>query len=89
LLMPAAGFAALLLGAAVSFLISQIRPTFSDTQVLREVTGLAVLGAVSMLADPDRQRNLRRGKIVFLGGIGALVGLFSAMTVWLMLARIA
>lgn len=89
LLMPAAGFAALLLGAAVSFLISQIRPTFSDTQVLREVTGLAVLGAVSMLADPDRLRNLRRGKIVFLGGIGALVGLFSAMTVWLMLARIA
>ncbi len=89
LLMPAAGFAALLLGAAVSFLISQIRPTFSDTQVLREVTGLAVLGAVSMLGDPDRLRNLRRGKIVFLGGIGALVGLFSAMTVWLMLARIA
>jgi hypothetical protein len=53
------------------------------------VTGLAVLGSVSMLADPDRMRNLRRGKIVFLGGIGALVGLFSAMTVWLMLARIA
>lgn len=89
LLMPGAGLAALLLGAAISFLISQIRPTFSDTQVLREVTGLAVLGSVSMLADPDRLRNLRRGKIVFLGGVGALVGLFSAMTVWLMLARMA
>jgi len=57
--------------------------------VLREVAGLAVLGSVSMLADPDRLRNLRRGKIVFRGGVGALVVLFSAMTVWLMLARMA
>jgi hypothetical protein len=89
LLMPAAGLAAMLFGAAVSFLISQIRPTFSDTQVLREVTGLAVLGAVSMLADADRQRNLRRGQIAFLGGVGALVGMFGAMTVWLLLAKVA
>jgi hypothetical protein len=57
---------------------------------LREVTGLAVLGAVSMISDPGSDaRNLRRGKIVFLGGVGALVGLFGAMTVWLMLARMA
>jgi polysaccharide chain length determinant protein (PEP-CTERM system associated) len=69
LLMPAAGLAALLMGAAISFLISQIRPTFSDTNVLRDVTGLAVLGAVSMIADPDRARNQRRGKIAFLGGV--------------------
>ena len=89
LLMPAAGLAALMMGAAISFLISQIRPTFSDTNVLRDVTGLAVLGAVSMIADPDRARNQRRSKIAFLGGVGALVGLFGAMTVWLMLARMA
>ena len=88
LLMPGAGVLALLLGAAVSFLISQIRPIFTDTQVLREVTGLAVLGAVSMIADPDRMRVQRRGRIVFLGGVGALVGLFGAMTVWLLLARV-
>jgi hypothetical protein len=36
--------------------------------VLRDVTGLAVLGAVSMIADPDRARNQRRGKIAFLVG---------------------
>ena len=87
LLMPGAGALALLLGAAISFLISQIRPTFSDTQVLRDVTGLAVLGTVSMIVDPDRLRIQRRERIVFLGGIGALVGLFGAMTVWLLLAR--
>lgn len=87
LLMPAAGLVALLFGTLVSFLMSQIRPVFADIQVLREVTGLAVLGAVSMIGDTDRQRNLRRGKMVFLGGVGALVGMFGAMTVWLLLAR--
>lgn len=89
LLMPAAGLAALLMGAAISFLISQIRPTFSDMNVLREVTGLAVLGSVSLLSDHDRMRSIRRGKIAFLGCMGALIGLFGAMTVWLMLARMA
>jgi len=87
LMMPGAGLAALLTGLVVSFLISQIRPVFTDIQVLREVTGLAVLGSVSMIADTDRLRNNRRGKMVFLGGVGALVGLFGAMTVWLLLAR--
>lgn len=89
LLMPAAGMAALLLGTAISFLISQVRPTFSDVNVLREVTGLAVLGSVSLLSDHDRMRSIRRGKIAFLGCLGALIGLFGAMTLWLMLARMA
>ncbi len=89
LLMPAAGMAALLLGTVISFLISQIRPTFSDVNVLREVTGLAVLGSVSLLSDQDRMRSIRRGKIAFLGCLGALIGLFGAMTLWLMLARMA
>ena len=89
LLMPAAGLAALLMGAVISFLTSQVRPTFSDMNVLREVTGLAVLGSVSLLSDQDRMRSIRRGKIAFLGCLGALIGLFGAMTVWLMLARMA
>jgi len=87
LMMPGAGLAALFFGAIVCFLISQVRPVFTDIHVLREVTGLAVLGAVSMIADSDRLRNQRRGKIVFLGGVGSLVGLFGAMTAWLLLAR--
>lgn len=89
LLMPGAGLAALLLGAVVSFMMSQIRPVFTDMQVLRDVTGLPVLGAVSMIADPERMGTQRRGRIVFLGGVGALVGLFGAMTVWLLLAKVA
>lgn len=89
LLMPAAGLLAVLIGAAISFLISQIRPTFSDINVLREVTGLAVLGAVSLLSNPDRIRSIRRGRVAFLGCLGALVSLFGAMTLRLILARMA
>lgn len=89
LLMPAGGIVALLLGAAVAFLMSQIRPTFADTHALRETTGLAVLGSVSRLADADWLHKQRRGKIAFLIGVAALVGLFTAMTVSLMLVRMA
>ncbi|MDD3352533.1 XrtA system polysaccharide chain length determinant [Zoogloea sp.] len=89
LLMPLAGLGALLIGAALAFLISQIRPVFSDPQVLRDVTGLAVLGSVSVTADPARERTLRRARIVFLACLGAFVSLFAALTVWLTLARLA
>ncbi|MBS0354181.1 MAG: chain length-determining protein [Proteobacteria bacterium] len=87
LLMPAGGGAALLLGAVVTFLMSQIRPTFADSSALREVTGLAVLGSVSRLADSEFLRKQRRGKIAFLCAVGGLVCLFGAMTVSLILTR--
>ncbi len=62
LLMPAAGPGLAARALAISFLISQIRPTFSDTRVLRDVTGLAVLGTVSMIeSDPDTAADQRRG----------------------------
>jgi polysaccharide chain length determinant protein (PEP-CTERM system associated) len=87
LLMPLAGVAALAVGAVVSFLISQIRPTFADTVSLRDLTGLPVLGAVSMIVDPERIRKQRRDKLALLAAIAGLVMLFAAMTVWLVLSR--
>ena len=86
-LMPLAGVAALAVGAVVSFLISQIRPTFADTVSLRDLTGLPVLGAVSMIVDPERIRKQRRDKLALLAAVVGLVMLFVAMTVWLVLSR--
>jgi polysaccharide chain length determinant protein (PEP-CTERM system associated) len=71
LLLPLAGLAALLGGMAVSFALAQLRPAFTDLRNLREITGLPVLGTVTMLRDAARTRAERRGLLAFSGGIAS------------------
>ncbi len=73
LLMPLAGLAGLAVGFALTFLISQFRPSFPDGRMLREVSGLPVLGTVSMLATPERSRARVRGLLAFAGGLAGFV----------------
>jgi polysaccharide chain length determinant protein (PEP-CTERM system associated) len=68
--------AALAAGVLSSFLASQIWPTFFDIRSLREVTGLPVLGGVSMIVGETQKRRERRGLIGFISGVFALVGSF-------------
>jgi len=79
-LMPLAGLAALGVGLALTFLLSQLRPTFLDGRDLREVTGLPLLGTVSATDDPKRKRRRRRLNLVFLGSLGGYVGAFGLLT---------
>ncbi len=83
LLMLGASLAALGAGAALAFLISQLRPTFSDGRVLREVTGIPVLGSVSLLGDPRREARERRGRYAFAGGVAGYAGAVAMVTVML------
>lgn len=78
LLLPLAGLVGLAAGFALTFLISQLRPAFSDPRALREVTGLPVLGAVSMLQTPARARARRRGLLAFSAGVLAYAAAFAA-----------
>lgn len=80
LLMPLAGLAGLAAGFALTFLISQLRPAFSDARSLRDVTGLPVLGTVSMLQSPERARHRKRGMVAFSGGLVAFVGAIGLAT---------
>lgn len=81
LLMPVAGAAGLAIGLALTFLLSQLRPSFVDGRGLREVTGLPVLGTVSMLSTPERRRARLRGLFAFGGGLAGFVGAIGIATV--------
>jgi len=87
LLIPLAGLAGLAAGFALTFLISQLRPAFSDPRMLREVTGLPVLGMVSMLPTPERISARRRGLFAFGLGLVAYTGAFAAAVVALRLIQ--
>ncbi|HEX5126903.1 MAG TPA: XrtA system polysaccharide chain length determinant [Rhodocyclaceae bacterium] len=80
LLMPLVGLAALAIGVAIAFLMSQLRPAFHDSRTLREATGLPILGSVSMTPDPGRIGKERRGNFIFVGAVGSLAAVFGALT---------
>ncbi|GAA5180377.1 Wzz/FepE/Etk N-terminal domain-containing protein [Niveibacterium umoris] len=85
LLMPVSGVVSLLIGMLVSFLVFQVRPTFFDGRGLRELSGLPVLGVVTLIEDPVRSRRERVRSIYFAGGLLGLVGVFTLMTAILVL----
>lgn len=63
---------ALAAGVAVSFLVSQVRPTFHDGRVLREIVNRPLLGMVSMVASPMSTRRRLRSALLFAGGVSGL-----------------
>jgi polysaccharide chain length determinant protein (PEP-CTERM system associated) len=79
LLIPLVFLAALVIGAAISFLISQILPTFQDTRTLREITKRPLLGAVTMLERPSVLKARRRRSVLFYGGLGGLAGSYAML----------
>lgn len=87
LLMPLAGFGGLAAGLAIAFLLAQLRPAFVELRTLREVTGLPVLGAVSILPDPALARARRRGLFAFGGGVASFAVAMVAMTLVLQLLQ--
>jgi polysaccharide chain length determinant protein (PEP-CTERM system associated) len=75
-LFPLALLAAIAAGLAASFLASQIRPTFFEPLGLSQVSGLPVLGAVSMITGEEQRRRERRGLIGFISAVIAFLASF-------------
>ena len=69
--------ASLAAGVATAFAVSQVRPTFHDGRVLREVVGRPLLGMVSMIAGPQIRTKRRRSMLLFMGGMGGLVASYA------------
>jgi polysaccharide chain length determinant protein (PEP-CTERM system associated) len=68
---------ALLAGIAVGLLISQVRPTFMSHAQLREITGLPVLGSVSMNWTDKEKTRRRRSLFAYGFSFVALLALYS------------
>ncbi|MES3020520.1 MAG: XrtA system polysaccharide chain length determinant [Pseudomonadota bacterium] len=79
LLFSAVLLAALLAGPAAALLISQVRPTFDSPSALREVTGLPVLGTVSMNWTAAESLKHRRGQYLFGLSFAMLLGLYGTV----------
>jgi polysaccharide chain length determinant protein (PEP-CTERM system associated) len=72
LLLIGAFFAGLGAGAAVAFALSKLNPVFDSLTVLRNLTGLPVLGAVSATW-LERRKQRRRLEVIRVAAVGAVL----------------
>lgn len=73
-------------GLAVSWLVSQVRPTFHDGRLLREVSQRPLLGMVSILPTHGLRVMRRRAALLFAGGVSGLLASYGAAFAFLLLA---
>jgi polysaccharide chain length determinant protein (PEP-CTERM system associated) len=67
---------ALAAGIAVAFLLSIMRPVFSNRRQLNEALGIPVLGSINMIWTPAQERRRRTANLAFLFGFVGLVASF-------------
>jgi len=73
-------------GFALAILLSQLRPTFNSRRELRDVTGLPVLGVVSMIWTPEQKGRQRRSLLAFSSCFAGLLLAFGgamSIIVWM------
>ncbi len=88
-LAPLLLLAALALGAAASFVVAQLLPTFNSAASLRTVTHRQVLGSVSALVTGEVVRRGRQQAVAFAFGTFGLVIIYAAWIAWMSRATVA
>jgi polysaccharide chain length determinant protein (PEP-CTERM system associated) len=78
LLLGALVAVSLFAGLAMSWLVSQARPTFRDGRTLREVAQRPLLGMVSILPTHSLRMMRRRAALLFAGGVSGLIASYAA-----------
>jgi polysaccharide chain length determinant protein (PEP-CTERM system associated) len=85
LLMPLALLAGLAAGLGITFVLSQIRAVFYDAQAMSEALGVPLLGVVSLVMGEGEAQRRKTELKKFLGATAALVAIFGAGMVALLL----
>jgi hypothetical protein len=67
------------IGFIVAFVMSQLRPTFDERQVMNDVLGVPVLGSVNMVWTTDQIRARKVRNVSFVFSLTALVLIFGAV----------
>ncbi len=65
------------LGVVLAFFMSQVRPTYDDRRSLNELTGVPVLGSVSMVWTKLQVKKRQRRHLGFLVGLLGLVSVYA------------
>jgi hypothetical protein len=63
-------------GAALAFLMAQVRPVFNDRTTLQQIANLPILGTVSMKWTRGDVRKQRRGVLALAMSVASLFGSF-------------
>ena len=66
-------------GVAVAFLLSQLRPTFSEEKRLRELSGLPVYGTVAMAWTEAQRAKRRKSTVAFLLSVASLLSAYGTI----------
>ena len=74
---------AFVVGAAASFVVSQLLPTFNSAASLQIVTQRPILGSVSALVTPEMVRRGRQSAIAFGSGMLGLVVIYGTWITWM------
>jgi len=82
LLLAAVLLVALGLGGALTFLLNQLNPVFFTGRAVTAVTGLPVLGSVSLLMSPEDIQDKRNGRRRFVVAVGLLVVSFTLVSLF-------
>ena len=80
---------ALAVGAAASFVVAQLLPTFNSAASLRAVTQFPVLGSVSALVTPGMVRRGRQHAAAFGSATLGLVVVYGVWIAWMSRAAVA
>lgn len=68
-------------GILTAFLMSQIRRTVDDRVIVKELTGLPLLGAISMVWTPEQKARQRKRLLAYIASFMSLVSAYAVLLI--------